>query len=191
MVSVFQGGQALLTGFSIIRQGDTSKATATGTGVGVSNLGKVVMRDVNISQVATGAYMTGGLLVMDKGSITFKGTHGINLVRGHALLNGVNITGPDSGMGIELGYGQVLMKGTTFTNVDKAMTVTQGDVKMEGGEITFTGEHGILLKRGHALLTNVTMTYKGHEKNTTFLLPGCFHARVFKMILYVNYYING
>ncbi|MEL6093432.1 hypothetical protein [Bartonella schoenbuchensis] len=163
------GGQAVLSDFSITRQGDTSKATATGTGVGVSNLGEVMMRGVNISQVGMGVGMSGGLLVMDKGSITFKGKHGINLIRGYALLNGVNITGPGSATGIELGYGQVLMKDTTFTNVDKAITVTEGDVKMEGGEIEFKGEHGILLKQGHALLTNVTMTYKGHEQNTTFL----------------------
>ncbi|WP_343358085.1 right-handed parallel beta-helix repeat-containing protein [Bartonella schoenbuchensis] len=164
------GGQALLTGFSITRQGDTSKATATGTGVGVSNLGEVMMRDVNISQVEMGARVTSGLLVMDKGSIIFKRDYGINLVSGHAFLNGVKITGPGSGTGIELGYGQVLMKGTTFTNVDKAITVTQGDVKMEGGEITFTGEHGILLKQGGVALMGVTMTYL------------CFHVCFFCIV---------
>ncbi|WP_343358438.1 right-handed parallel beta-helix repeat-containing protein [Bartonella schoenbuchensis] len=163
------GGQAVLSGFSITGQGDTSKATATGTGVGVSNLGKVMMRDVNISQVEMGARVTSGLLVMDKGGITFKGKHGVNLISGYALLNGVNIKGPGSGTGIELGYGQVLMKGTTFTNVDKAMTVTQGDVKMEGGEIEFKGEHGILLGQGGVALMGVTMTYKGNSPTADFI----------------------
>ncbi|WP_208541686.1 hypothetical protein, partial [Bartonella capreoli] len=166
------GGQAVLSGFSITGQGDTSKATATGTGVGVSNLGKVMMRGVNISQVGMGAYVTGyGLLVMDKGSITFKGTHGINLISGYALLNGVNIKGPSDkkSTGIELGYGQVLMKGTTFTNVDKAITVTEGDVRMEGGEIEFKGEHGILLGQGGVALMGVTMTYKGNSTTADFI----------------------
>ncbi|MEL6093943.1 autotransporter outer membrane beta-barrel domain-containing protein [Bartonella schoenbuchensis] len=164
------GGQAVLSDFSITRQGDTSKATATGTGVGVSNSGKVMMRGVNISEVATGAYVTGyGLLVMDKGGITFKGKHGINLVSGYALLNGVKIMGPGSGTGIELGYGQVLMKDTTFTNVDKAITVTQGDVRMEGGEIEFKGEHGILLGQGGVALMGVTMRYKGNSPTADFI----------------------
>ncbi|WP_343358100.1 right-handed parallel beta-helix repeat-containing protein [Bartonella schoenbuchensis] len=162
-------GHALLSDFDITGQGDTRKATATGIGVVVSSLGEVMMRDVNISQVEMGARVTSGLLVMDKGSITFKGKHGINLIRGHAFLNGVNITGPGSGTGIELGYGQVLIKGTTFTNVDKAITVTQGDVKMEGGEITFTGEHGILLKQGGVALMGVTMTYKGNSTTADFI----------------------
>ncbi|WP_208541677.1 hypothetical protein [Bartonella capreoli] len=162
-------GQALLSDFNITGPGGTSKTTATGIGVVVSSLGEVMMRDVNISQVEMGARVTSGLLVMDKGGITFKGDYGINLVSGYALLNGVNIKGPGSGTGIELGYGQVLMKGTTFTNVDKAMTVTQGDVKMEGGEITFTGEHGILLKQGGVALMGVTMTYKGNSTTADFI----------------------
>ncbi|WP_343358087.1 hypothetical protein AAJP84_04220 [Bartonella schoenbuchensis] len=166
------GGQAVLSGFSITGQGDTSKATATGTGVGVSNLGKVMMRGVNISQVGMGAYVTGyGLLVMDKGDITFKRDYGINLVSGYALLNGVNITGSGDkkSTGIELGYGQVLMKGTTFTNVDKAITVTEGDVRMEGGEIEFKGEHGILLGQGGVALMGVTMRYKGNSTTADFI----------------------
>ncbi|WP_208541685.1 right-handed parallel beta-helix repeat-containing protein [Bartonella capreoli] len=163
-------GQALLSDFNITGPGGTSKTT--GIGVVVSSLGEVMMREVNISGVEMGAYMTGGLLVMDKGSITFKGDYGINLIRGHAFLNGVNITGSGDkkSTGIELGYGQVLMKGTTFTNVDKAMTVTQGDVRMEGGEITFTGEHGILLKQGGVALMGVTMTYL------------CFHVCFFCIV---------
>ncbi|MEL6089669.1 right-handed parallel beta-helix repeat-containing protein [Bartonella schoenbuchensis] len=158
------GGQAVLTGFSITGQGDK------GTGVGVSNSGKVMMRRVDISGVEMGAYVTGyGLLVMDKGDITFKGKHGINLVSGYALLNGVKITGPGSGTGIELGYGQVLIKDTTFINVDKAITVTQGDVKMEGGEIEFKGEHGILLGQGGVALMGVTMRYKGNSTTADFI----------------------
>ncbi|WP_343358203.1 hypothetical protein AAJP84_06700 [Bartonella schoenbuchensis] len=164
-------GQALLSDFNITGPGGTSKTTATGIGVVVNSLGEVMMREVNISGVEMGARVTSGLLVMDKGSITFKGKHGINLIRGHALLNGVNITGPGSGTGIELGYGQVLMKGTTFTNVDKAITVTEGDVRMEGGEITFTGEHGILLNQGGVALMGVRMTYL------------CFHVCFFFCIV--------
>ncbi|WP_343358201.1 right-handed parallel beta-helix repeat-containing protein [Bartonella schoenbuchensis] len=164
-------GQALLSDFNITGPGGTSKTT--GIGVVVSSLGEVMMREVNISGVEMGAYMTGGLLVMDKGSITFKGDYGINLIRGHAFLNGVNITGSGDkkSTGIELGYGQVLMKGTTFTNVDKAMTVTEGDVRMEGGEITFTGEHGILLNQGGVALMGVRMTYL------------CFHVCFFFCIV--------
>ncbi|MEL6089203.1 right-handed parallel beta-helix repeat-containing protein [Bartonella schoenbuchensis] len=163
-------GHALLSGFDITGPGGTSKTTAIGIGVVVSSLGEIMMRDVKISEVATGAYVTGyGLLVMDKGSITFKGKHGINLISGHALLNGVNIKGPGSGTGIELGYGQVLMKDTTFTNVDKAITVTQGDVRMEGGEIEFKGEHGILLGQGGVALMGVTMRYKGNSTTADFI----------------------
>ncbi|MEL6093430.1 beta strand repeat-containing protein [Bartonella schoenbuchensis] len=163
-------GHALLSDFDITGPGGTSKTTATGIGVVVSSLGEIMMRDVNISGVATGAYVTGyGLLVMDKGSITFKGKHGINLVSGHAFLNGVKITGPGSGTGIELGYGQVLIKDTTFTNVDKAITVTQGDVRMEGGEIEFKGEHGILLGQGGVALMGVTMRYKGNSATADFI----------------------
>ncbi|MEL6093449.1 beta strand repeat-containing protein [Bartonella schoenbuchensis] len=165
-------GHALLSDFDITGSGGTSKTTATGIGVVVSSLGEVMMRGVNISEVATGAYVTGyGLLVMDKGGITFKGKHGINLVSGYALLNGVNIKGPSDkkSTGIELGYGQVLIKGTTFTNVDKAITVTQGDVKMEGGEIEFKGEHGILLNQGGVALMGVTMRYKGNSTTADFI----------------------
>ncbi|WP_343358090.1 NosD domain-containing protein [Bartonella schoenbuchensis] len=162
-------GQALLSDFNITGPGGTSKTTATGIGVVVNSLGEVMMREVNISGVEMGARVTSGLLVMDKGSITFKGKHGINLIRGHALLNGVNITGPGSGTGIELGYGQVLMKGTTFTNVDKAITVTEGDVRMEGGEIEFKGGHGILLGQGGVALMGVTMRYKGNSTTADFI----------------------
>ncbi|WP_343358102.1 right-handed parallel beta-helix repeat-containing protein [Bartonella schoenbuchensis] len=164
-------GHALLSDFDITGPGGTSKTTATGIGVVVSSLGEVMMRDVNISQVEMGARVTSGLLVMDKGGITFKGKHGVNLISGYALLNGVNIKGPSDkkSTGIELGYGQVLMKGTTFTNVDKAMTVTQGDVRMEGGEIEFKGEHGILLGQGGVALMGVTMRYKGNSTTADFI----------------------
>ncbi|MEL6089661.1 beta strand repeat-containing protein [Bartonella schoenbuchensis] len=162
-------GHALLSGFDITGPGGTSKTTATGIGVVVSGLGEIMMRRVDISGVEMGVQVTGGLLVMDKGDITFKGKHGINLVSGYALLNGVKITGPGSGTGIELGYGQVLIKDTTFINVDKAITVTQGDVKMEGGEIEFKGEHGILLGQGGVALMGVTMRYKGNSTTADFI----------------------
>ncbi|WP_153300971.1 hypothetical protein [Bartonella sp. WD16.2] len=160
------GGQALLNGFSIM-----GSDNGTSTGVGISNLGKVMMKGVDISKVGMGVRVVSGLLMMDKGSITFKGEHGINLILGQAMLNGVNIIGPggNKGTGVEMSYGQLWMTGTTLRNVAKGMTITDGSVRMEGGSIEFEGEHGIDLIQGQVALMVVKMAYRGNNPTADFI----------------------
>ncbi|ENN91020.1 hypothetical protein m07a_10250 [Bartonella schoenbuchensis m07a] len=183
------GGNALLSGFKIIRQenkgtgtvpdadADTGTVTNTvagvgaGAGVEVSHLAKVMMKEVNIEGVKTGAYVMGkGLLVMDKGSISFKGDYGIYFDQGYAVLNDVHITGSGhKGTGIKMGDGQLLMVDTTLKEVAEGMTIVKGNVSMDKGSIEFKREHGVLLKQGSVLLNNLSMKYMGNDSDATFL----------------------
>ncbi|ENN90781.1 right-handed parallel beta-helix repeat-containing protein [Bartonella schoenbuchensis] len=183
------GGNAFFSGFKITRQenkgtgtvpdadADTGTVTNTvagvgaGAGVEVSNLAKVMMKEVNIEGVKTGAYVMGsGFLVMGKGSISFKGEYGIYFDQGYAVLNDVHITGSGhQGTGIKMGYGQLLMVDTTLKEVAEGMTIVKGNVSMVGGSIEFKREHGVLLKQGSVLLTNMSMKYMGNDSDATFL----------------------
>ncbi|MGL2771998.1 right-handed parallel beta-helix repeat-containing protein, partial [Helicobacter pylori] len=168
-------GEALLTGVKITGIGNKGTATDTSTGVqvrgGEGTQGTLMLDNVRISEVGIGAYVgEKGLLVMDKGSINFKGDYGIYFDQGYALLNGVHITGSGhQGTGIKVGDGQLLMVDTTLKNVAEGMTISEGGVHMEGGSIEFAREHGILLKQGRTLLTHVSMKYTGDSHNGTFL----------------------
>nr|CDP80525.1 autotransporter [Bartonella schoenbuchensis] len=183
------GGNALLSGFKITRQEnkgtvavadadtiantveDTVAGVGAGAGVEVSHLAKVMMKEVNIEGVKTGAYVAGnGFLVMGKGSISFKGDYGIYFDQGYALLNDVHITGSGhQGTGIKMGYGQLLMVDTTLKEVAEGMTIVKGNVSMVGGSIEFKREHGVLLKQGSVLLNNLSMKYRGSNSDATFL----------------------
>ncbi|ENN90511.1 right-handed parallel beta-helix repeat-containing protein [Bartonella schoenbuchensis] len=179
------GGNAFLSGFKIIRQenkGTDTVAVAVentvedtvagvGAGVEVSNLAKVMMKEVNIEGVKTGAYVMGsGFLVMGKGSISFKGEYGIYFDQGYAVLNDVHITGSGhKGTGIKMGYGQLLMVDTTLKEVAEGMTIVKGNVSMDKGSIEFKREHGVLLKQGSVLLNNLSMKYMGNDSDATFL----------------------
>ncbi|ENN91328.1 right-handed parallel beta-helix repeat-containing protein [Bartonella schoenbuchensis] len=171
------GGNALLSGFKIIRQENKGTGTVPDAGVGagagveVSNSAKVMMKEVDIEGVKTGAYVMGkGLLVMDKGSISFKGDYGIYFDQGYAVLNDVHITGSGhKGTGIKMGDGQLLMVDTTLKEVAEGMTIVKGNVSMDKGSIEFKREHGVLLKQGSVLLTNMSMKYMGNDSDATFL----------------------
>ncbi|ENN91338.1 hypothetical protein m07a_02100 [Bartonella schoenbuchensis m07a] len=181
------GGNAFFSGFKITRQenkgtgtvpdadADTGTVTNTvagvGAGVEVSNLAKVMMKEVNIEGVKTGAYVMGsGFLVMGKGSISFKGEYGIYFDQGYAVLNDVHITGSGhKGTGIKMGDGQLLMVDTTLKEVAEGMTIVKGNVSMVGGSIEFKREHGVLLKQGSVLLNNLSMKYMGNDSDATFL----------------------
>ncbi|OPB29080.1 hypothetical protein [Bartonella sp. WD12.1] len=74
-----------------------------------------------------------------------------------------------SGTGVYVNGGAARLIGPTLKSVAKGMTVENGIVVMEGGKIEFHGEHGVLLKQGHALLVNVGMKYEGNNADATFL----------------------
>ncbi|WP_425290196.1 hypothetical protein, partial [Bartonella bovis] len=66
---------ANITGVEIKGSGEGKGVYATGTGA-------VTISGVNISNVAMGVWVKGGTLTMDKGSIGFKGEHGVKIENG-------------------------------------------------------------------------------------------------------------
>ncbi|ENN90800.1 hypothetical protein BBbe_10260 [Bartonella bovis 91-4] len=52
---------------------------------------------------------------------------------------------------------------TNIRDVHKGMTITEGIVRMFGGEIGFMGEYGIGLSKSTAALKNVRITGQGHK----------------------------
>ncbi|WP_022708994.1 right-handed parallel beta-helix repeat-containing protein [Bartonella bovis] len=103
------GGQALFYGVSITGSGDKS------TGMYVGSSGKIIMKDVTMSRVGVGAWVTNGgamwlgdthlkdvqngMIVtqgstvgMEGGEITFKGSYGVYLDKGGAALKDVKMT---------------------------------------------------------------------------------------------------
>ncbi|ENN90796.1 hypothetical protein BBbe_10310 [Bartonella bovis 91-4] len=163
-----------------------------GTGVYASGAKAVTMTDVRISDVSEGVEAKGGILAMKGGSIGFMGEYGVSLNQGGAALKNVRMTytgssptadfikvvdGTVIAEGIKIdgnGYGQgmsVTQKGhvvlikPNYINVDKGMTVSEGIVRMFGGEIGFMGEYGISLKEGGVAL--IAVTIKGNRTGKT------------------------
>ncbi|WP_035464539.1 hypothetical protein, partial [Bartonella bovis] len=59
--------------------------------------------------------------------------------------------------------------GTNLKGVHKGMTITDGSVRMEGGEINFKGDYGVYLNQGMAALIAVKMTYTGNNNKAEFI----------------------
>ncbi|MEL6089187.1 beta strand repeat-containing protein [Bartonella schoenbuchensis] len=183
-------GYGVYVGTSV-KKAELTKVTIEGSGengYGVYTVGeKVMMKQVEISNVATGVEMSDGVMwlkethlrdvakgmtieegvtIMEKGSVEFTRDYGIDLTRGYAFLGGVNIEGKETGQeGIKVREGMLDLYKTSVRDVYKGMTVKEGSVvRMFEGEITFKGEHGILLNQGGVALMGVRMTYKGDNK---------------------------
>ncbi|ENN90777.1 hypothetical protein BBbe_10400 [Bartonella bovis 91-4] len=172
---VMDGGSITVTGKGVkgygvgVYVGKEATATITGTMIrgggsgsrGVVMNGKTLgMSGVNISNVSEGVEAKGGILAMKGGSIGFIGDYGISLNQGGvAFLGGVTIKGSGTGKtGIKLSGGRVDMFGTNIRDVHKGMTITEGIVRMFGGEIGFMGNYGIGLSKSTAALKNVRIT---------------------------------
>ncbi|MEL6089664.1 hypothetical protein [Bartonella schoenbuchensis] len=160
--------------------------TITGSGengYGVYTVGeKVMMKQVEISNVATGVEMSDGVMwlkethlrdvvkgmtieeavvVMEKGSVEFTRDYGIDLTRGYAFLREVNIEGKETGQeGIRVNEGMLDLYKTNVRDVYKGMTVWKGGIRMFGGSVEFTGDYGIDLTRGYAFLGEVNIEGK-------------------------------
>ncbi|WP_343358205.1 right-handed parallel beta-helix repeat-containing protein [Bartonella schoenbuchensis] len=150
---------ASLTGVTITGRG--------GKGVGVYAMGeKVTVSGGMITGVKAGIFaVKGGTLIMKEGTrIQFKGSDGYGVYVGEgvrATLTKVEIKGSGKGYGIEVAKeGAVWLKETHLRNVAKGMTIEEGVTIMEGGEITFTGGHGISLTGGYAFLGEVNIEGK-------------------------------
>ncbi|WP_158245003.1 hypothetical protein, partial [Bartonella bovis] len=124
---------------------------------------KMIMEEVRISNVAMGVEVTGGILAMKGGEIGFTGDYGISLKEGGAAFLGkVTIKGNGTGQeGIKLNGGMIDLYKTNIREVHKGMTITEGIVRMFGGEIGFKGEHGISLTKSTAALIGVTIEGNG------------------------------
>ncbi|WP_152023201.1 beta strand repeat-containing protein [Bartonella bovis] len=185
-------GNALLKGVSITGQDDK------GTGVNVEGEGKMMMKDVNISGVITGVWVKNGAnAILMGGEIGFKGNYGVYLDKGGAALKNVRMTytgnnktadfikvkggiviaediiitsTTDNGQGVSVtNGGRVWLTGTNLKGVHKGMTITDGSVRMEGGEINFKGEYGVYLNQGGVALIAVKMTYTGNNNEAEFI----------------------
>ncbi|ENN92910.1 hypothetical protein BBbe_01810 [Bartonella bovis 91-4] len=170
----------------------TGSGSGKGTGVYATGAKAVTMEEVRISNVSEGVEAKGGILAMKGGSIGFMGEYGISLNQGGGVLKDVRmiytgssptadfikvVDGTVIAEGIKIdgnGYGQgmsVTQKGhvvlikPNYINVDKGMTVSEGIVRMFGGEIGFTGDYGVYLKKGGAAL--IAVTIKGNRTGKT------------------------
>ncbi|ENN90501.1 hypothetical protein BBbe_10550 [Bartonella bovis 91-4] len=186
------GGNALLNGVSITGQDDK------GTGVNVGGEGKMTMMGVNISGVITGVWVKNRAnAILMGGEIGFKGYYGVYLIGGNAALKNVRMTymgsnktadfikvkggiviaediiitsTTDNGQGVSVNNGgRVWLTGTNLKGVHKGMTITDGSVRMEGGEINFKGDYGVYLNQGMAALIAVKMTYTGNNNKAEFI----------------------
>ncbi|WP_146023835.1 right-handed parallel beta-helix repeat-containing protein, partial [Bartonella bovis] len=120
---------------------------------------KMMMTDVRISEVEKGVEVKAGAMVMAKGSIGFRGEYGISLNKGGvAFLGEVNIEGNNQGKeGIKLNGGRIELYKTNIRDVQKGVTITEGIVRMFGGSVEFTGDHGISFNKGIAVLMGVNI----------------------------------
>ncbi|WP_158244974.1 hypothetical protein, partial [Bartonella bovis] len=160
------GGNALLNDVGIT--GSSNK----GMGVYVRSLGKIMMKEVNISKVGTGVWMTSGNLMMHKGSVAFNGGHGVYLIGGNAALNDVSITGQghETEVAVKAIMGKVMIKGANISKVGTGMEVYgRANATVMGGEIGFMGNYGIYLVQGGVALKDVRMTYKGKQSTAEFI----------------------
>ncbi|AQX19256.1 beta strand repeat-containing protein [Bartonella sp. WD16.2] len=190
-VEVGYGGKVIMKGVNV-------SGVAMGVQVTTSS-GAAWLKETYFTDVKNGIIVTEGNVIMDKGGIAFKGDYGINLAKGNVVLKSVNMTyaGSDKtanfmrveggtvlaenvtistsgnvskGLGLKvIKDGKVVLKNTTFTNVKNGMTVTEGVVRMEGGEISFDGKHGIDLIQGQVALMVVKMTYQGNSPTADFI----------------------
>ncbi|WP_158244983.1 hypothetical protein, partial [Bartonella bovis] len=107
---------------------------------------------------------------MLEGEIGFKGEYGISLTKSTAALMGVTIKGNGTGQeGIKLSEGMIDLFRTNIREVHKGMSVENGVVRMFGGEIGFTKDYGVYLKKGGVALKDVRMTYTGSSPTADFI----------------------
>ncbi|ENN90506.1 hypothetical protein BBbe_10480 [Bartonella bovis 91-4] len=185
-------GEGVLKDVSITGPGDK------GTGVYATGMGGVMMKEVRISEVRTGVWVKNRAnAILMGGEIGFTGNYGVYLDKGGAALKNVRMiyTGTndtaefikvkggiviaediiitsttDNGQGISVNNGgQVWLTGTDLKGVHKGMTITEGIVRMFGGEIGFKGDYGVYLNQGGVALIAVKMTYTGNNNEAEFI----------------------
>ncbi|OPB29088.1 hypothetical protein BWD121_000930 [Bartonella sp. WD12.1] len=162
------------TSANLTLNGVTISKVATGVEMKAGN--DLTISGGMIKEVQTGIDMSGSgaLTISGKTEIQFTSDNGYGVYVGggvvtKATLTGTRITGRGSGQGVYVNGGAAWLIGTTLKSVAKGMTVENGIVVMQNGVIKFHGEHGVLLKQGHALLVNVGMKYEGDNADATFL----------------------
>ncbi|ENN90768.1 hypothetical protein BBbe_10430 [Bartonella bovis 91-4] len=159
-------GQALLDDVSITGPSDE------GTGVYATGMGTLMMKDVRISEVRTGVWVKNGNLIMHKGSMAFNGGYGIYLTRGNAALNDVKITGQghSAEVAVKAVMGTVVIKGVDISKVTTGVEVgSEANAILMGGEIGFKGNYGVYLDKGGVALKNVRMIYTGNNDVADFI----------------------
>nr|WP_102830778.1 hypothetical protein [Bartonella bovis] len=146
-----------------------------GNGIGQEGIklsgGMVDLYKTNIREVHKGMTITEGIVRMFGGEIGFTKDYGVSLNQGgFAFLGGVTIKGNNQGQeGIKLSEGRVDLFKTNIRDVHKGMSVENGVVRMFGGEIGFTKDYGVYLKKGGGVLKNVRMIYTGDNKAADFI----------------------
>ncbi|ENN91104.1 hypothetical protein, partial [Bartonella bovis] len=166
------GGVVTMMGTTIMGSG-----SGKGTGVYISG-GAVMLSGVNISKVEKGVSASNGKLVMKGGTkITFAGGTGSYGVKvgsgGNALFYGVSITGSGrEGTGVVMDGKMLMMDGVDISGVGMGVEVSEGNLVMHKGSIGFTGNYGIYLIRGNALLNDITITGPGDKSTGTGMYVG-------------------
>ncbi|WP_158245019.1 hypothetical protein, partial [Bartonella bovis] len=122
------------------------------TGVWVKNRANAILMGGEIGFKGNyGVYLIGGNAALKNVRMIYTGTNDtaefIKVKGGIVIAEGVNIISTaDNGQGISVNNGgRVWLTGTDLKGVHKGMTITKGNVRMEGGEITFKGDYGISL----------------------------------------------
>ncbi|ENN92721.1 hypothetical protein m02_10250, partial [Bartonella bovis m02] len=159
------GGQALFYGVSITGSGDKS------TGMYVGSSGKIVMKDVTMSGVGVGAWVTNGgamwlgdinlrdvqngMIVtestvrMEGGEITFKGSYGVYLGKSRAALKDVKMTYMGRNDAVD------------FMTVQGGKVIAK-DIQIDGNGY---GQGMKVTQRGHVVL--IKPTYTNVDKGMT------------------------
>ncbi|MEL6093927.1 right-handed parallel beta-helix repeat-containing protein [Bartonella schoenbuchensis] len=127
--------------------------TGSGKGSGVFMMGgEVTMERVNVSQVATGIWVTGGTLIMKEGTkIGFTKDYGIKLggTVAKAELTGVTIEGSGKGEGIYAMGGVLMVSGGEIKEVEKGIMMMGGTLTVKDNtRIEFTKDYGIKVGKG-------------------------------------------
>uniref|UniRef100_UPI001ABA1853 hypothetical protein n=1 Tax=Bartonella bovis TaxID=155194 RepID=UPI001ABA1853 len=175
-VKVQNGATANLTNMTIAgMSGGTGKGvimdgkTLEMTNVGISNVekgvyatgGNLTISGGSMTGVQTGITMSGsGRLTMDKGSIGFKGEHGVRVGSEvtMATITGTEITGGGQGTGVWMEGKTLKMEKVTISNVAMGVEATNGTLTMTKGEIGFMGEEGGYGVMVGELVTMATIT---------------------------------
>ncbi|MEL6093942.1 hypothetical protein [Bartonella schoenbuchensis] len=152
--------RATLTGVTIVGSGKGSGVFMMG--------GEVTMERVNVSQVATGIWVTGGTLIMKEGTkIGFTKDYGIKVGKGvtSATLTKVEIVGSNKGKGVVWeSAGTLTLDEVKMLKVATGVEMKKGTLIMnEGTTINFMGDYGVMVGKGvtKATLTDVKIAGRG------------------------------